>query len=264
MIDYTPQEVYMAVYLANTGLQLLSKDGTLDQKPLMQWFHEAKRIPAQQGSYYTKMLDSGLTIIFRTVADKEDLQIVGLDMHMSGRCLWSGKPLVQIGKGEPLSLTLLMTNDSEKSAFIATLVHAATLEQIDEDTLLDLQVCAFPQALDVFDSREAYETVTEEGARLEDKKLLPFNYIMARDESLSEKDRERFAAEEQMMLLCGPVLGVENRKHGFQDTGCTVATISTEMGHLDLVFAPEQLQQPLKKGSYVVASCAISADVLTD
>ncbi len=89
---------------------------------------------------------------------------------------------------------------------------------------------------------------------------------MARDESLSEENRERFSAEEQMMLLCGPVLGgVENRKHGFEDTGCTVATMSTEMGHLDLVLAPpEQLQKPLKKGSYIVASCAISADVLTD
>ncbi len=253
----------MAVYLANTGLQLLSKDGNLDQKPLMQWFHEAKRIPAQQGAYYTKLLDSGLSVVFRTVVDAEDIQIVGLDMHMSGRCLWSGKPLVQIGKPEPLSLTLLMTNASEKSAFIATLVHAAILEQIDEDTLLEMQVCAFPQALDVFDSRQAYEAVTEEGARLEDKKLLPFNYIMARDESLSEENRQRFSEEEQMILLCGPVLAVEERNHGYRDTSCMVATISTEMGHLDLVYAQEQLKEPLKKGSYVVASCAISADVLT-
>ncbi|MGH0052881.1 MAG: hypothetical protein ACQ5SW_05790, partial [Sphaerochaetaceae bacterium] len=112
----------MAVYLANTGLQLLNKGDSLDEKFLMQWFHEAKRIPAQQGAYYTKMLESGLTVIFRTIVDNEHLQIVGLDMHMSGRCIWTGKPLVQVGKGEPLSITLLMTNVSEKTAFIATLV----------------------------------------------------------------------------------------------------------------------------------------------
>jgi hypothetical protein len=252
----------MALYLANTGLEVLLKDGALDQKKLMHWFGEAVKIPVPNGAYYTKVLDSGLTLIYRTVSKEQDLEIAGLDMHMSGRCLWSAKPLAKVGQGEALSVTLLLTNPSEKSAFIATLVHAATLEQIDEDTLLTLQVCAFPQAMDVFDSRQAYENATDQQGRLEDKKLLPFNYIMARDESLSEEQRSHYAKQEMMMLLCGPVLGVAERSHGFADAKCMVATISTEMGHLDIVFASSQLKEPLKKGSYVVANCMISADVL--
>lgn len=254
----------MALYLANSGLTLLAKDGELDQQQLMRWFKEAKRIKATGGAYYTKLLDSGLTLIFRTIVQNDDVEIAGVDMHLSGRCVWSAKPLAQVGKGEVLSITLLMTNVSERSAFIANLVHAATLEHIDEDSLLSLQVCAFPQALDVYDSREAYELATDEHSRLEDKKLLPFNYIMARDESLSEEQREAFQKSETMILLCGPVLGVEKREHGFENTSCMVATISTEMGHLDLVFAEEQLKKPLVKGSYVIASCQISADVLAD
>jgi len=254
----------MAVYLANTGLEILLKDGSLDQKQMLAWVEEAVRIPTKYGFYATKVLQSGLTLVYRVVAKGSDTEIAGLDMHMSGRCLWSAKPLVRIGEGEALSLTLLMTNPSERSAFIATLVHAATLEQIDEDTILNLQVCAFPQALDVFDSRQAYESATVEKGRLEDKKLLPFNYIMARDESLSEETRQKFARHEQMVLLCGPVLAVEERRHGFRDTLCMVATIATEMGHLDLVFSAKQLAKPLQKGSYVVASCVVSADVLTD
>ncbi len=87
---------------------------------------------------------------------------------------------------------------------------------------------------------------------------------MARDESLSEETRQKFARHEQMVLLCGPVLAVEERRHGFRDTLCMVATIATEMGHLDLVFSAKQLAKPLQKGSYVVASCIVSADVLTD
>ncbi len=254
----------MAVYLANTGLQVLLKDQELDQKQLMHWFREAKKIPASGGAYYTKVLESGLSVIFRTLPQGDDLQIAGLDMHMNGKCLWRAKPLVQVGKSEVLSISLLMTNVAEKSAFIATLVHAATLDQIDEDTLLDMQVCAFPQALDVYDSRDAYESATEESGRLEDKKLLPFNYIMARDESLSEEQRKEFSDHEELMLLCGPVLAVQERDHGYEKTSCSVATISTEMGHLDLVFASSQLRQPLKQGSYVVARCIISADVLVD
>lgn len=254
----------MAVYLANTGLEVLLKDGSLDQKQMLTWFESAKRIPTSYGFYATTVLPSGLTVVYRVLTKGDDVEIAGVDMHMSGRCLWSAKPLVRIGEGEALSITLLMTNPSEKSAFIATLVHAATLEQIDEDTILNLQVCAFPQALDVFDSRDAYEKATNEKGRLEDKKLLPFNYIMARDESVSEADRKKYADHEQMMLLCGPVLAVEERKHLYRDTRCMVAVIATEMGHLDLVYSAKQLAKPLEKGSYVVASCIISADVLTD
>ena len=208
----------MAVYLANTGLQMLLHDGALDQEQLMRWFKEAKRIPATDGAYYTKVLDSSLSLIFRTRVHGDDLEIAGLDMHMGGKCVWRAKPLVQVGRSEALSITLLMTNVSEKSAFIATLVHAATLDQIDEDTLLDIQVCAFPQAMDVYDSRPAYEEATEESARLEHKKLLPFNYIMARDESLSEEVRKEYSQHEELVLLCGSVLSVEERSHGFEGT----------------------------------------------
>ena len=253
----------MALYLANSGLTLLAKDGVLDQKVLMRWFKEAKRIKATGGTYYTKLLDSGLTLIFRTVVQNDDVEIAGVDMHLSGRCVWSAKPLTQVGKGEVLSITLLMTNVSERSAFIATLVHAATLDHIDEDSLLSLARFALsPKPVSY--TAERRMSSTEERSRLEDKKLLPFNYIMARDESLTEEQRNAFLKSETMMLLCGPVLGVEKREHGFENTSCMVATISTEMGHLDLVFSEEQLKKPLVKGSYVVASCQISADVLAD
>lgn len=254
----------MAVYLANTGLEMLMKEGGLDQKPLLKWFSQSKRLQAMHGAYHTLILDSGLELIFRTIPQGEDVQIVGLDMHMSGKCVWSAKPLARIGVGEPLFITLLLTNSSETSAFIADIVHAATVEQLEEDQKLSIQVCAFPQALDVYDSRSAYEAAVDEEGRLEDKKLLPFNYIMAREENVSEKQKEHYAKHEKMILFCGPVLAVSKREHGFHDTSCMVATISTEMGHLDLVYAQSQLTAELTKGSYVVGSCIISADILTD
>jgi hypothetical protein len=168
-----------------------------------------------------------------------------------------------VGLGEPLLVSLLLTNADENCAFVADLVHAATIEKIDEDTSLSLQVCAFPKAMDVYDSRQAYEEASVGTALLDEGKLLPFNYIMARDESLEQKQRDQYGAQEKMMLVCGPVLAVEKREHGVEDTSCLVATIGTEMGHLDLVFSDKQLVRDLKKGSYVVANCIISADVLT-
>ncbi|HKL56991.1 MAG TPA: hypothetical protein VJ854_01220 [Sphaerochaeta sp.] len=253
----------MGLYLANTGLESLIKGDSLDEEQLLTWFREAKRIPAVQGAYYSKLFDSGLELVYRTVKQGDDLEIAGLDMHMSGRCLWMAKPLSKVGVGEPLAISLLMTNADETSAFIAELIHAATLERIDEDSALSLQVCAFPQSMDVYDSRASYEEATEKIARLDDRKLVPFNYIMARDESLPQEERDTYAENEKVMVFAAPVLQVERREHGHKGTSCTVATVATEMGHLDLVFAEDQLSTVLQKGSYVVCSCIISADVLT-
>lgn len=253
----------MAIYLANTGLELLIKETSLDEEQLLTWFKEAKRIPAVQGAYYSKLFDSGLELVFRSVKQGDDLQIAGLDMHMSGGCLWMAKPLSKVGLGEPLAVSLLMTNADESCAFIADLIHAATLERIDEDSSLSLQVCAFPQSMDVYDSRASYEEANGAVSRLDDRKLLPFNYIMARDESLDQESRDKYSEHEKMMVLAAPVLQVEKREHGYKGTCCMVATVATEMGHLDLVFAQSQLSSVLEKGSYVVCSCIISADVLT-
>ena len=253
----------MAIYLANTGLESLIKGDSLDEEQLLTWFREAKRIPAVQGAYYSKLFDSGLELVFRSVKQGEDLQIAGLDMHMSGACLWMAKPLSRVGMGEPLAVSLLMTNADETSAFVADLIHAATLERIDEDSSLSLQVCAFPQSMDVYDSRASYEEATEKLSRLDDRKLLPFNYIMARDESLSQESRDQYAEHEKLMVFAAPVLDVQRREHGYKGTSCMVATVATEMGHLDIVFSQHQLSSVLQKGSYVVCSAHISADVLT-
>lgn len=253
----------MGLYLANTGLESLIKGDSLDEQQLLTWFREAKRIPAVQGAYYSKLFDSGLELIFRSVKQGDDLEIAGIDMHMSGSCLWRAKPLSRVGVGEPLAITLLMTNSDETSAFITDLVHAATLERIDEDSSLSLQVCAFPQSMDVYDSRASYEEATEKVSRLDDRKLLPFNYIMARDESLSQESRDTYAEHEKLMVFAAPVLEVQKREHGYKGTSCMVATVATQMGHLDLVFAEHQLSTVLQKGSYVVCSAIISGDVLT-
>jgi hypothetical protein len=252
----------MALYLEHTGTEFLANEGKLDQDRLLRWFRESRKIPAAQGAYYSKLLDSGLEIIFRTVKTGDDLQIVGVDMHMSGRCVWKARPLSTVGIGEPLAVSLLLTDVGERCAFVADLVHAATLGQIDGESDLSLQVCAFPSAMDVYDGRTAYEQAMEGQQTLEDGKLLPFNYIMARDENVGKEARDRYASEERQMMLCGKVLAVDTRGHGVEDASCQVATVKTEMGHLDLVYTSTQLGRDLEPGSYVVASCRISADVL--
>lgn len=248
----------MALYLSNTGLESLVVDGAIDEQQMLAWYDAGTTTTVEGGSYRTTVLDSGLTIIFRVIED----EIVGIDMHLKGRSIWTAKPLLRIGEQEPLSITLLMTSQSEQSAFIATLVHAATLGQFDENSALDLQVCAFVQALDIYDSRASYEEATPVEMQIGDKKILPYNFIMSRDESIGEQERARFALAQSLVLIAAPVIAVQRRSHGFGERGCIVATVGTEMGHLDLVFSESQVPTPLKKGAYITAQCAISADVL--
>ncbi len=263
MVHFYQWGMSMGIYLANTGLEILIRGDSLDEEQLLTWFKEAKRIPAVQGAYYSKMFDSGLELVYRTVKQGDDLQIAGLDMHMSGDSLWMAKPLSKVGVGEALAISLLMTNSDETSAFIVDLIHAATLEVIDEDSSLSLQECTFHQSMDIYDSSASYEEASEKLSRLDDRKLLPFNYIMARDESLDQESRDKYAENEKMMVFAAPVLQVQRREHGFKGTRCMVATVATEMGPLDLVYAEDQLSTVLEKEAYVVCSCIISADVLT-
>ncbi len=248
----------MALYVSNTGLEALVVDGALDEHQLLRWYGEATETVVSGGVYRTKVLDSGLAIIFRAIDD----EVVGIDMHMKGRSIWSAKPLLRIGEQEVLSMTLLMTNQSERSAFIATLVHGATLGQFDESSVLDLQVCAFVQALDIYDSRRMYEEATSIETQIADKKILPYNFIMSREPSITAEERKRFEQAQNLVLIAAPVIAVERKEHGWADSCCMVATISTEMGHLDLVYSESQVPTPLGKGAYVTVQCAISADVL--
>jgi hypothetical protein len=248
----------MALYPTNTGFDDLIIDGALDEQQLTRWFEEATIHPAEGGSYRTKRFESGLLIIFREV----EKRVVGIDMHMGGRSTWSAKPLIQVGEEEPLSLTLMMTNRSESSLFIATLVHAATREHFREEEVVDLQVCAFVQALDIYDSRTSYERAIDEELWIADKKILPYNYIMSREETVGEDERAVFEQGQTLVLIAAPVIAVETRSHGWRQSASVVATVGTEMGHLDLIFSSNQVPQPLTKGDYIVTQCAISADVL--
>lgn len=248
----------MAMYFSNTGLEVLLDGDQIDEKQMQIWAQEATVTEIEGGAYYTKRLDSGLLIIYRVFEE----QLVGLDMHMSGRSIWEAKPLMQVGEQEPLSLTVLLTNRSESASFIATLVHAATIGAISDEHFIEMQVCGFVQALDLYDSRASYEVATPTEMQIADQKLLPYNFIMSRESAISEADRARFKTGETLILLAGEVIASEEREHGFKETKAQVVTVKTEMGHLDLVISEAQLGKPISKGEYLTAQCVISADVL--
>ena len=261
---YLLWRMIMPLFLDNTGLSCLKKGKDLDEQAFQGFLEKSRRdeVPGG-GAYYTYLFDSGLELVFRVVENEGNREVMGMDTHMGGRCVWMGKPVVTVGQMECLGMQLLLSDPGESCAYTMGFVRPALLGKVDTQSHLETQVCAFPTGMDVYDDREAYEAMVGEENRLLDRQVLPYHYILAREEGISGKNKEYSQKHEMIDFLCGPVLSVEERENGFRGTSLRVATVATQMGHVDLVYGLGQGVRPLEKGCYLVASAYLSGDVIS-
>lgn len=263
----------MPVFLCNLGLSFMaSKGGLLDEymKPL---FDAARIRQSQIGRYYVSQLPSGVEFIYHVVPEGQDLRVLGVDTHVGGPCVWYGTPFMMLETdADPLSMRLAFSNEAKSAVFVANIMNAGVLPHIDEKTRIEMQVVAFPAALDIYQDRAAYENAMTDAAEkgdgtpliIADGQPFPYNFMMKYNPDATDEQRQN-AGREDLSLLCGKILAVERRKHGIprhEDASMTVATISTVFGHLDVVFSDDMLAgATCRKGSYLVCDCVISADV---
>ncbi|MFA6775716.1 MAG: hypothetical protein WCR76_05560 [Sphaerochaetaceae bacterium] len=254
----------MALFLANAGLGCLMRGKNLDETLVLPLLERSTRSEDEGGgAYYTCLMDSGLELVFRVQEREDGLEMMGLDTHMGGRCVWTASPVVSVGKPEYLGMQLLLADPGQRNAFVMGFVRPALLRHLDTDSVLEIQVSAFPTGMDVYDSRESFEAMIGEENRLLDRQILPYYYVMAREESTGKKMREFSKRNEMINLFCGPVLAMEERENGYLDTKLMVSTVATSMGHIDVVYARDQLSKPAEKGTYLMASAYFSGDVLS-
>lgn len=264
----------MPVFLHNLGLDFMAEKGRLLDSYMVPLFDSGRDRICREGRYRTALLPSGVEFIFHLVEDGGDVRVVGVDTHVGGPCVWYGTPFLLLDAGsDPLAMRLACTNEAKSAVFVANIMNAGVLPAIDESTRLELQVAGFPAALEVYRSRADYEGAMTEAARaagggtpviISDGQPLPYNFIIKNNPEASDADRER-AGRDDLLLLCGPVLAVEERSHGIsghEDASMVVATIATAFGHLDVVFVPDMLAgNSCAKGDYLVTECVLSADV---
>jgi hypothetical protein len=253
----------MALFLMNTGLSCLAKGKELDTEEVNALFAESpvEKVPSAPGAYATHLFDSGLSLIARLPEGNEGEAY--LDMHMNGKCLWHVKPVSMVGEPEYLGLSMIASDMDEENACVLNMVKPALHGPIDTTKDFEVQVCAFPVDLAVYDDREAFEAMVPEGNRLFDRQVLPYYYIMAKEERVDEKTKAFMRKNEQLDLFCGSVLAVEKRENGYKGTSLCVATVATVFGHIDLVYGEGQVSRPLEKGSYVLASAYVSAEIVS-
>lgn len=252
----------MPLFLANTGLECMMKDGQLDQKVMDGFIEKSQvmQVPDGKGFCCSYLFESGLEL-FSRVPDPQTSEAM-VDMHMSGKCIWTVKPVTLLPQDGFFDFALLASDVDEKNACMVNLVKSVFAPHFDGKTKLDLQVCAFPIDLSVYDSRSAFEAMASGDGRLTDGQVVPYNYILAHEESLSKDAREKFGKNERLALFCGQVLGVQKRENGYRGTKLDDAVVSTAFGHIDVVYGENQLDRKLEKGCYIVASAFISAEII--
>jgi hypothetical protein len=259
----------MPIFIQNFSLSHLVKDGQLDSDILMDLYKNSSWRHAHGAMYMVNQGENNLQFIFRAIKDGEDIRILGSDTHYKGKCVWKAVPFFNTTHkdADVLSATVALTNNDQSAVCVTHLMNAAVLPELEQGEALEMQVVGFPLLIESYENREMFEkTYTSEDEDspwpllVTDQKILPLNFMLAHDPDISEEKRNK-QENTDVILLASTVLSVE-RKEGLKEgTHFNVATVLCEFGHLELIYSDAMVNGELKKGSYIVCSAIISADV---
>ncbi|NCB01781.1 MAG: hypothetical protein EOM67_06390 [Spirochaetia bacterium] len=259
----------MPVFIRNFSLSHIVKEGQLDSEILMDLYKNSAWRHAHGAMYMVNEGKNNLQFIFRAIKEGEDIRILGTDTHYRGKCIWNALPFFNMTDKEAdvLSATIAITNNDQSAVCVTHLMNAAVLPELEQGATIEMQVVGFPLLIESYESREDFEkTYTSEDESspwpllMGDQKILPLNFMLAHDPDISEEKRAQ-QENTDVILLASVVLDVE-RKEGLKDgTYFNVATVMCEFGHLELIYSDEMVTSEVKKGSYIVCSAILHADV---
>ncbi len=259
----------MPIFIQNFSLSHLVKDGQLDSEILMDLYKNSQWRHAHGAMYMVNEGDNNLQFIFRAIKDGEDIRILGTDTHYKGKAMWNAVPFFNATHEEAdvLSATVALTNSEQSAVCIAHLMNAAVLPELEQGAAIQMQVVGFPLLIESYENREMFEKAyTDEDKEspwpllVSDEKILPLNFMLAHDPDIPEEKRKT-QENIDVILLSSTVLDVERKEGMKEGTFFNVATVLCEFGELELIYSDKMVKEELKKGSYIVCSAIISADV---
>lgn len=243
----------MAFFLDSLGLSELSKN----QNDIINLFNNIEKQSGEDYDYKTYKYDQGLELVARINRDSKDYDFVGVDSHFINDNLYKCKPIVSLGQTSEIPAVLFSSLD-EKCAFLANLMHAGLVKgEMNENSVVNLQLCAYPSSLEVYEDRESYEKSVKD-ATLKDKSILPYYYIRALEKDLSEDEKNRFLDNILFNLIAAKV--IDTKEYKFGNNPCYISTLDTVIGNLDIIYSKNIISNPLNINSYVVGAFYLSAE----
>jgi len=245
------------------------QDDQLDSQIMLDLYKDAKWRHAHGAMYMVTELENQLQFIFRGIRENDEIKILGTDTHYKGECIWNTIPFFNATNedADVLSAVVALTNEKQDAVCVAHMMNAAVLPELEQGTSIEMQVAAFPLLIESYPSREKFEEnfSKEENESpwpviISDQKILPLNFMLANDPEIPEEQRIKTQSTD-VMLLASEVLHVKKVDGMKEGTSFNVATVKCDFGHLDLVYSDSMVSEPITKGSYIVCSAIISADV---
>ncbi|MDC7246174.1 MAG: hypothetical protein PQJ47_09735 [Sphaerochaetaceae bacterium] len=259
----------MPIFIRNFALEHLVQDDQLDSQTMLDLYNDARWRHAHGAMYMVKELDNHLQFIFRAIREGDEVKILGTDTHYKGECIWNTVPFFNASSEDTdvLSAIVALTNKDQDAVCVAHMMNAAVLPELEQGTTVEMQVAAFPLLIESYKTRAKFEeSFSKEDVEspwpvlITDQRILPLNFMLANDPEIPEEQRIETKSTD-VMLLASSVLDVKRVEGMKEGTHFNVATVKCEFGHLDLVYSDSMVSEPIVKGSYIVCSAIISADV---
>ena len=265
----------MANFIGKLGLEFLV--GNEDQIRNLCSFiaQEGNKIVGYYGSPYLNHHLGQAQLILRTIRRDEErqIEIVGLDTHSSGSCVWdvllSGINIARKDSDIMERRCIVQRKADGGGMAVVNIVNADVLPSFDEGQEIKLQMIAFPSFIEYFKNEDAYIDAQMEkhgsNLHLADGALLPTGFMRNRD-----PESEGFEADEDLDDLTLIRGTVKELYHGVVECGnerhnaYLRCIIGTEFGDLEIVHTIEEVEEEqrgnLRVGAVVSGLFTLSGD----
>lgn len=244
----------MAWFLENYGLQEFDKTEEDTRNFLSYLLHDGKAIKGYSDVHYINKHLGNAQFIIPLISNKDGdkYEIIGMDSHSSGNCVWD--MLIQSDitpKDASLGDRRLLLNNASngKGLIVSNIVNADVLPSFLENDFIKLQMIAYPVDMDIFSSEEEYaESVeeTENGKKL----LLDDGMIFSSGFFINHKpgeDCEKNSWMDERVVLYATIKKIYWGKIQIEDEVDEQAYIrtivETKYGDLEIIHTGDQIKE---------------------
>ena len=236
---------------------------------------EGKAITGYYGFPYLNQHFGNVQLILRTIRnDEKQLEVVGMDTHSSGPCVWdvylSDMNIVRKDADVMERRCVVMRKSDGGGMAVVNIVNADVLPSFDEGEEIKLQMIAFPSFIEYFKDEDEYASAQPENRSgkkvlLADGSMMPTGLMRNRNPESDEFETNDYL--DDLMLIRGTV---KKLYHGvFELDGEKHNTyircfIETQYGDLEIVHTINEVKEDqrtnIRVGATVSGIFTLSGD----